>query len=123
MRRAASRIASSRRRRSASAVARSAALGSSPFGGLGQQQARFQIGEPGRHHEVVGGELEAQLARLLDEDEVLLGQRQDRDAVEVDLLPPRKLEQEVERALEAVDVDMQGRLAGRALGKLQILEG
>jgi hypothetical protein len=43
--------------------------------------------------------------------------------VEVDLLPARKLEEEIERAFEAVDIDMQGRLAGRALGKLQILEG
>src|SRR5918993_793406 len=92
------------------------------LGGLRKQQARFQVGEPGRHDEVVGGELEAQLASFIDEDEVLLGQRQNRDAVEVDLLPARKLEEEIERAFEAVDIDMQGRLAGRALGKLQILE-
>ena len=35
--------------------------------GLGQQQPRFQVRKPRRHHEIVGGEFQAQLARLLDE--------------------------------------------------------
>src|SRR3954451_19890776 len=45
---------------------------------VGQERARFEVGEPGRHDEILGGELEAHLARLFDEDEVLLGERQDR---------------------------------------------
>ena len=61
-------------------------------------------------------------ARRLDEGEVLLGERQDRDAVQVDLLPAGELEQEVERPFEAVDVDVQRRLADRALGELDVLE-
>jgi hypothetical protein len=93
-----------------------------PFGGVREEQAGFEVSEPGRHHEIIGGKLEAHLARFFDEDEVLLGERQDRDAVEIDLLASGELEKEVERAFEAVDIDMQGRLAGRALGKLQILE-
>jgi hypothetical protein len=44
---------------------------------LRQQQARFQIGEPRRHHEIVAGELQADLSRCLDEGEILVGQRQD----------------------------------------------
>ena len=43
--------------------------------------------------------------------------------VEIDLLPPGELEQQVERALEAVDVDMQSRLAFGALGELDIVKG
>ncbi len=55
-----------------------------------QQQARLQIGEPGRHHQIVGGEFEPQLARLLDEGEILVGERQDRDLREIDLLLARQ---------------------------------
>jgi len=40
----------------------------------------------------------------------LLGQGQDRDAVQIDLLAPREIEQEVERPLIAVDIDEQRRL-------------
>ena len=46
-------------------------------------------------------------ARPLDEGEILVGQRQDRDPGEVDLLGAGELEQQVERAFEAVDVDDQ----------------
>ena len=87
---AALRIASRRRRRSASAVAMSSALGPGLAVALGQQQARFEIGEPRRHHQIVGGELEPHAARFLDEDEILVGQRQDGDLREVDLLLARE---------------------------------
>ncbi len=49
------------------------------FGRLGQQQPRFQIRQPGRHHQIVGGELDPEIARALDEGEILVGERQDRD--------------------------------------------
>ena len=84
---------------------------------IGQQQPRFEIGEPRRHHQIVGRQLEPQLARLLDEGEILVGQRQDRDLGEVDLLLAREREQEIERTLEAFDVDDQSRLVGRPLGR------
>ena len=42
--------------------------------------------------------------------------------MEVDLLPAGELEQQVERTLEAVDVDDQRRLAVGALGELDVLE-
>ena len=96
-------------------------LGGRPVGRrrLRQQQPRFQIGEPRRHHQIVGGKLEPQLARLLDEDEILLGQRQDRDLGEIDLLLAGERQQQVERALEALDVDQQRRLVGAALGAVR----
>ena len=109
-------MASSRRRRLASAVAISSALGPSARRRLRQQQARFQVGEPGRHHEIVGGKLEAHLARRFDEGEILVGQRQDRDLGEIDLLLPRQRQQQVERAFIALDVDDQRRLIVGELG-------
>ena len=48
--------------------------------------------------------------------EILLGQRQDRNLGEIDLLLARQREQQVERAFEALDVDDQRRLVVGALG-------
>ena len=89
-------------------IGRFAAFG---LGRRGQQQARLEIGEPGGHDEIVGRELEPQLARFLDEGEILLGERQHRNARQIDLLAARELEQEVERPLEAVEIDSEGGLA------------
>ena len=47
------------------------------------------------------------LARLLDEGEILVGKRQDRNLREVDLVVARQFEQQIERALEAADIDDQ----------------
>ena len=118
---AASRMTSRRCSRSARAAARSSALGSS-LGGSGQKP-RLQIGEPRRHHEVVGGKLEAQATGLLDEGQVLLGERQDRDPVKVHLLAPREFQQQIEGALEAVHVHEKRGLALGALGRRNIVEG
>ncbi len=79
-------------------------------GGFGQQQPRFQKCQPRRHHEIVGGELEADFPRRLDEHQILVGQRQNGDLVKIDLLLPRQRQQQVERALIALDVDDQRRL-------------
>src|SRR3546814_4654946 len=67
-----------------------------------QQQPRLEIGEPGRHHEIVRRDLEPKAARLLDEDQILLRQREDRDLRQVDLLVARQRQQQVERPLEAL---------------------
>src|SRR6516164_110161 len=90
-------------------------LGALPFGRVRfrQQQARLQIGEPRRHHEVIGRQLESQLARLLDEGKILIRERQDRNFGEVDLLLAGEREQEVERAFETLDIDHQCGLARR----------
>ena len=79
---------------------------------IGQQQPRFQISEPSRHHQIIGRQLEPELARFLDESEILVRQRQDRDLGEVDLLLAGEREQEIERPLEAFDIDDQSRLVG-----------
>ena len=80
---------------------------------LGQQQARLEIGEPCRHHEIVGRELEPYPTRLRDVRPVLVDQRHHRDAAEIDLLVAGKREQQVERAFEAFEVDDQLPLARR----------
>ncbi len=41
---------------------------------LRQQQARFQIRQPRRHHQVIGGDLQAPLPLPVDKSEVLVGQ-------------------------------------------------
>ena len=44
---------------------------------LGQQQTRFQVGQPGRHHQIVRREDETATARLAHERKVLIGQARD----------------------------------------------
>src|SRR5262249_9609719 len=73
------------------------------------------------HYQIIGGDLDALLAHRLDELEILLGEREDRDLREVDLLPPREVEQQVERALVAAHLDVHDFVAGR-LGRLRGLE-
>ena len=77
------------------------------LGILGQQQAGFQVSEPRRHHEIIGGDLELQRPRLVEIGEILLDQLQDRNLREVDLLRSREIEQQVERPLPAVEGQRQ----------------
>ena len=72
---------------------------------LGQQQARFEIRQPSRHYQVIGGDLQSQATLRGDEGEVLVGQFEDRDAREVDLLLARQGEQKVDRAFIPVEVE------------------
>ena len=75
---------------------------------LGQQQAGFEIGEPRRHHEIIGGDLELQRACLREVGEILLDQLENRDLREIDLLRAGEIEQKVERPLPPVE--RQGQL-------------
>src|SRR5262249_56155526 len=72
--------------------------------------------KPRRHPQIGRRQFEPQLARLLDEGEVLVRKRQNRDLGEIDLLLAREREQEIERALEALHIDDQCRFVARALG-------
>ena len=74
---------------------------------LGQQQAGFEVGEPRRHHEIVGGDLELERARLGEIGQILLDQLQDRDLREIDLLRAGEVEQQVERPFPAVEGQRQ----------------
>jgi hypothetical protein len=79
--------------------------------GFRQQQPRFQERQPGRHHQIVGREFKADLSGRLDEDQVLVGQRKNRNLGEIYLLLPRQRQQQVERPFITLDVDDQRRLA------------
>src|SRR5262249_28853347 len=72
-----------------------------------KQELRFEKSEPGCHDEIVGGDLKADAARLGDEVEILLGEREDGDLGDVDLLRAGEREQKIERAFEALDIDHQ----------------
>src|SRR5271166_696179 len=84
--------------------------------GSGKQEAGLQIGEPSGHHQIVGGQLQPQLARRLDEQQVLLGESEDRNPGEIHLLPPGELQQKIKRAFEAVEIHREGRIAGGRVG-------
>ena len=92
----------------------------------GQQQPRLQIGEPGGHHEIIGGKLKPKAARGFDEFEILLGEGEDGDFLQIDLLPPGEVEKQVERPLEPVDIDDEGAAAPIFVGlqlKFQFQKG
>src|SRR5215471_491563 len=74
---------------------------------LRQQEARFQVSEPGRHDEVVGRDLEVQKALPRDEGEILVRERQDRDLPEIDLLLARQSQQQIDRTLIPVEFEHQ----------------
>ena len=71
---------------------------------LRQQQPRFQIGEPSRHHQVVGGDLEVERMLFREESKILVGQRQYRNLAEIDLLLARQRQQKVDRPLVTVEL-------------------
>ena len=94
-------------------------LSARPVGGRGfrQQQPRLQKCQPCRHDQIIGGELQANFSCRLDEHQILIGERQNRNLGEIDFLLPRQRQQQVERALIALDVDNQRRLAVRKFSR------
>ena len=56
--------------------------------------------QPRRHHQPLGGQLQPHLSRPLDHRQILVDQRQDRDAREINLLRPCEVEQQIERRLD-----------------------
>ncbi len=65
-----------------------------------QQQARLEVSEPRRHHQIVGSKLKAHLPRSFDEREILIGKRENGNLREIDFLLAREIEQQVERTFE-----------------------
>ncbi len=90
--------------------------------GFRQQQPRFEERQPRRHHQIIGGKLQANFARGLDEDQILIGQRQNGNLVQVHLLLPRQRQQQIERAFIALDIDHQRRLVVGEFGRPSGLE-
>ena len=105
---AAARIASRRRSRNCNAPASSSAAGSSSFLRSRQQKPGLQISQPSGHHEIIRRKLKAKAARGFDKFEILLGERQHGNFLQVYFLSPREIEKQVERPLEPVDIDDEG---------------
>ena len=72
-----------------------------------QQHARLDLDQHRRHQQVVAGELEVARADLLDVGQVLPRHARQRDVEDVEVLPPDQVEQQVERALEGLEEDLE----------------
>ena len=86
---------------------------------LGQQHGGLEVGQPGRHHQIVGRQFQPQFPCPVDIGEILVDQREDGDRLEIDLLPPRKVEQQVQRPFPSVEFEIErlvlARRGGRAI--------
>src|SRR3984957_7540196 len=83
------------------------------LGSGGEEQTRLEERQPRRHDQIVGGKLETQFAGGFDKQQILLSERQNGDARQVDPLPSSKLEQQVKRPLETIEVDGERGFARR----------
>ena len=73
--------------------------------GARQQHLRLDVDERRGHHQEFARDVEVQLLHQLDRVEVLLRDERDRDVVDVDLVLPDEVQQQVERPLEVVELD------------------
>ncbi len=72
-----------------------------------QQHARLDLDQHRRHQQVLGGELEVGLAHFVDVAQVLPRQPRHRDVEDVEVLLADQVEQQVERAFEGLEEDLQ----------------
>ena len=75
------------------------------------QQARFQPGEPGGHHQPIGGQFQADTARAFNDRQILLNQSDDGDLGQVHLLRPGEFQQQIKRAFIAIKLQLEGGFA------------
>jgi len=73
--------------------------------GIRKKEAGLQVSEPGRHHEIVGRQLQSKTPRLAHEFQVLIRQLEDGDILEIDFLIPRQLEKRINGTFIAFQVD------------------
>ena len=72
-----------------------------------QQQARLDLHQHRRHHQVLGGELEVGRAHRLDVLQVLARERRHRDVEDVEVFLADQVQKQVEGALEGLEHDLQ----------------
>ena len=82
---------------------------------LRQQQPRFEPDQPRRHHQPVGRARQVNAPNVRGGGQVLIDEGSDRDLAEVNFLPARQLQQQIERARKPVepqqDVIRRGRVS------------
>ena len=89
---------------------------------LRQDQAGFQIGQPGRHHQIIGGQFQIELLGAFDEFQILIGQLEDRDLGDVDLLVAGQGQQQVQRTFKAIHLHQQRLVVGEDGGGFKFVE-
>ena len=85
------------------------------LGRLGQQKPGLQIGQPGGHDEVIGGQFQAHAAGDVNEFKILINQSEDGDLLQIHLLAAGELQQKIERPFKPIDIDEESRLGFRLL--------
>jgi len=73
-----------------------------------QQHARLDFDQHRRHQQVLGGKLQVALAHRLNVDKVLCRQRRHRNVEDVDVGAANQIKQQIQRAFEGVENDLQG---------------
>src|SRR2546422_578103 len=73
-----------------------------------QQQARLDLHQHRRHHQVLGGELQVLRAHDLDVLEVLARERRHRDVEDVEVFLADQVQQQVERPFEGLENHLEG---------------
>ena len=93
--------------------------------GIGRQhQRRFEIRQPRRHDEIIGGELEAQRLRVADEGQILVDQIENRNLRQIDLLVARQREEQIERPFPTAELENERRRRrGGADGGVEVVVG
>ena len=77
-------------------------------GGLGprQQHPALDVDQRRRHHQELAGDVEVELLHQVEVLEVLLGDQRDRDVVDVHLVLLDQMNEQIERALERLHLDL-----------------
>ncbi|MFO1033931.1 MAG: hypothetical protein U1E15_07625 [Hyphomicrobiales bacterium] len=107
-------MACSRCRRNAKACRHVLRCGLAFAGGRrGDEQARLQVGQPCRHHQVVRRKFQPHGAGLIDIGDILIGQRQN-EICDRSTLWVRSQVKQVKRAFKAFQIQDEGILIGQA---------
>src|SRR3546814_4671949 len=76
---------------------------------------------PRRHDEIIGRALKPQRPRIGDEGKILLHQIEDRNPRQIDLLLPGQQQQQVQWALPAIQLEIEGLRGVARRGEVEIL--
>src|ERR1700751_6141186 len=71
----------------------------------GQKIAALDINQVRRHHDKFSGDLKVKHPKSIEILKVLAGDSFDRNVVDVDLILPDKIEQEIKRSLEDIELN------------------
>ena len=73
-----------------------------------QQRARLDVNQRRRHYQELSRHVEIQVLHERDVAQVLLGDERDRDVVDVQLALANQVQEQIERSLKGVELDLIG---------------